>query len=99
MGRSWLFSSLGIDRILTPYRVGGLLWLAGGVLLVAAGLGVLGVIVPPELWRGLAVGGAALSLLMLAVYFHPLMLVGTAASLAVLFALLWAKWPPISLIQ
>ncbi|HET9908963.1 MAG TPA: hypothetical protein VFQ23_20100, partial [Anaerolineales bacterium] len=59
MGRSWLFSSLGLDGTLAVYRIGGLLWLAGGILLVAAGLGVFGFIVPPEWWRSLAVGGAA----------------------------------------
>jgi hypothetical protein len=36
---------------------------------------------------------------MLAIYFHPLMIIGTASSLAVVMALLWAKWPPASLIR
>jgi hypothetical protein len=31
---------------LAVYRVGGLLWLAGGMALVAAGLGILGFLVP-----------------------------------------------------
>lgn len=93
MGRSWLFSSLGLERTLATYRIGGLLWLAGGILLVAAGLGVFGFIIPPEWWRSLAVGGAAISLFMLAIYLHPLTIIGTAASLAVLIALLWFQWP------
>jgi hypothetical protein len=99
MGRSWLFSSLGMDNTLALYRIGGLLWLAGGILLVAAGMGILGFVVPPEWWRTLAIGGAAISLFMLAIYFHPLLIVGTAASLAVLLALLWAKWPATTLIR
>ena len=93
MGRSWLFSSLGLERTLATYRIGGLLWLAGGILLVAAGLGVFGFIIPPEWWRSLAVSGAAISLFMLAIYLHPLTIIGTAASLAVLIALLWFQWP------
>jgi hypothetical protein len=99
MGRSWLFSWLGLEKTLVVYRIGGLLWLVGGIALVAAGLGVLGFVIPTDWWRGLAVGGAVISLIMLAVYFHPLTIIGTAASLAVLAALLWAKWPPTSLIR
>ena len=99
MGRSWLFSSLGLNNSLALYRVGGLLWLAGGIALVAAGLGVLGFMVPMDWWRELAVGGAAISLFMLLLYLHPLMLIGTASSLAVLLSLLWAKWPPVNLVR
>jgi hypothetical protein len=99
MGRSWLFSWLGLDKTLVAYRLGGLLWLAGGIALVAAGLGVLGWIVPTDWWRSLAIGGGAVSLIMLAIYFHPITIIGTASSIAVLVALLWAKWPPASLVR
>jgi hypothetical protein len=97
MGRSWLFSWLGLDRTLAFYRIGGLLWLAGGIALVAAGLSLLGFVVPTDWWRGLAVGGAAISLFMLAIYFHPIMIIGTASSLAILVALLWLRWSPMNL--
>jgi hypothetical protein len=97
MGRSWLLSWLGLERTLAVYRIGGLLWLAGGIALAAAGLGLLGFIVPTDWWRGLAIAGAVISLFMLAIYFHPIMMIGTASSLAVLVALLWLRWPPISL--
>lgn len=93
MGRSWLFSWLGLEKTLGVYRIGGLLWLAGGIALVAAGLGVLGFIIPVDWWRNLAIGGGAVSLFMLAVYFHPMTIIGTASSMAVLVALLWARWP------
>lgn len=99
MGRSWLLSWLGLEKALIIYRVGGLFWLAGGITLVAAGLGVLGFVVPTDWWRELAVGGAAISLFMLIIYFHPITIIGTASSLAVLIALLWAKWPPMSLVR
>ena len=99
MGRSWLFSWLGLEKTLVTYRIGGLLWLAGGIALVAAGLGVLGWIVPTDWWRSLAIGGGAVSLIMLAIYFHPITIIGTASSIAVLVALLWAKWPPASLVR
>ena len=96
MGRSWLLAWLGLEKTLITYRIGGLLWLAGGITLVAAGLGVLGWIIPPDWWRSLAMIGAAISLFMLIIYFHPITIIGTASSLAVLVALLWAKWPPTS---
>jgi hypothetical protein len=99
MGRSWLFSWLGLEKTLAVYRIGGLLWLAGGIALVAAGLGVLGFVVPIAWWRDLAVAGGAISLVMLAIYLHPLMIIGMASSAAVLMALLWTKWPLASLIR
>ena len=99
MGRSWLFSWLGFDRTLAVYKLGGVFWLAGGLALVAAGLGVLGFVIPTDWWRELAIGGAAISLFMLILYFHPITIIGTASSLAVLIALLWAKWPPTSLVR
>jgi hypothetical protein len=99
MGRSWLFSWLGLEKTLVAYRIGGLLWLVGGIALVAAGLGLLGFIVPTAWWRDLAVAGGAISLFILAVYLHPLTIIGTASSAAVLVALLWAKSPLASLIR
>lgn len=98
MGRSWLFSVLGIQNSLPAYRLGGILWLIGGLLLVAGGIGVFGILVPVVWWRGLALAGAAISLLMLLLYFHPLMIIGTASSIAVLVALGWFHWPTVSLL-
>lgn len=99
MGRSWLFAWLSLDKTLAVYRIGGLLWLVGGLALIAAGLAIWGFVVPMDWWRELAIGGAAISLFMLALYFHPLTIIGTASSLAVLIALLWAKWPPTNLVR
>ena len=98
LGQSWLLSGLGLERS-SIVAIGGLLWLISGFALVAAGFGVFGFIVPAVWWRNLAIFGAAISLFMLLVHFHPLMIVGTASSLAVLVALLWAHWPPASLIR
>ena len=92
LGRSWLLSWLGLEKAPLTW-VAGLLWLAGGIALVAAGLGVMGFIVPTEWWRVLAISGAAVSLFVLIVYLHPLMILGTLASITVLVALLWASGP------
>jgi hypothetical protein len=98
MGRSWLFSWLGLEKTLATYRIGGLFWLAGGIVLVAAGLGLLGLIIPTAWWRDLAVAGGAISLFMLVIYLHPLMIIGTASSLAVIVSLLWTKWPAMNML-
>jgi hypothetical protein len=73
--------------------IGGLLWLISGIALVAAGLGIFGVIVPQAWWSTLAVAGALGSLVMLIIYLHPLMVLGTLFSAAILIAQLWAHWP------
>jgi hypothetical protein len=97
MGRSWLAAMLGMDDAVIFYRVGGLLWLAGGLLLVAAGMGAVGFIVPVEWCRSLAVAGGAVSLLMLVIYLHPILTIGTGLSIAILVALHWADWPSLIL--
>jgi hypothetical protein len=98
LGQSWLLSGLGLENAFV-ITVSGALWLLSGIALVAAGLGVLGFIVPAVWWRSLAALGAALSLFMLLVHFHPLSIIGTASSLAVLVALLWVHWPPTSVLS
>ena len=95
---SWLFSWLGLEKTLAVYRIGGLLWLVSGIVLVAAGLGILGWIIPSAWWVDLAVAGGAISLFMLAIYLHPLMIMGTASSLAIVVSLLWTKWLPMSMV-
>jgi hypothetical protein len=92
LGQSWLLTSLGIERTLVA-RAGGLLWLVAGMALVGAGLGALGWVVPSAWWRGLALSGAAISLAMLAIYLHPFYGIGIGASIVLLTALLWERWP------
>lgn len=87
LGQSWAWSGLGIEMSALA-RAGGLLWLLAGAALAAAGLGLLGVIVPAGWWRALALGGALLSLVMLALYLHPFYAVGILSSAALTFALL-----------
>lgn len=96
MGRSWLLSSLGLENSITAYRISGLIWLVGGLILFAAGLSLVGILVPVTLWRALAITGAVTSLVALLLFFHPLMLIGTASSLAVLITLGWLHLPAIN---
>jgi hypothetical protein len=92
LGQSWLLSQLGIERTMVA-RSGGVLWLVAGIALMAAGLGVLGLVVPSTWWRSLALAGAVVTLLMLAIYLHPFYGIGIGASIVLLVALLWEQWP------
>jgi len=53
-------------------------------LAVFAGLGV---------WRPLAVAGACVSLITIALFWDRKMALGIAVDVGILLALLWAKWP------
>jgi hypothetical protein len=92
LGQSWLLSPLGVERTLVA-RAGGALWLMAGIALAAAGLAVLGLLVPTAWWRSLALTGAAISLAMLAIYLHPFYGIGIGASITLLAALLLENWP------
>ncbi len=92
LGQSWLLTGLGVEQNLVA-RAGGFLWLIAGVALVAAGLGVLGIVVPPSWRHSLALSGAAISLVMLAIYLHPFYGIGIGASIVLLAALLLEQWP------
>jgi hypothetical protein len=69
-GRSWLIDGLHLG---TPVAVaGGLVWLVSGVLLIASGLGYIGVGPLREAWPMYGVVGGGLGLIAVALYFHPL---------------------------
>ncbi len=92
LGQSWLLTSLGIEKGLAFWLV-GLLWLVAMIFLVAAGFGVMGVLIPHTWWPALAVAGAAISLCLLLLFFHPFFALGTLVDMGVLIALLWADFP------
>jgi hypothetical protein len=92
LGRSWALDGLRLGQS-PAATAGALLWLVGGIALVAAGLGVFGILVPVAWWRVLAVGGAAVSLLALLLYLHPYFVLSIGINAAILAALLWARWP------
>ena len=94
LGQSWLLSSTGLESSHIVIRFLNLFTLAGGIALVAAGLGVLGFLIPAGWWPALAVAGAAISLCFLVIYLHPLYAIGISLNVAILVALVWAHWPP-----
>lgn len=92
LGQSWLLTSLRIEGGVVLWLV-GLLWLVAMVCLVVAGFGVMGALVPEAWWPMLAVAGAAISLFLLLLFFHPFFVLGTLVDVGILIALLWAHWP------
>jgi len=93
LGQSWLIEQFGLSKSAVG-TVAGVLWLAAGLCLVGAALGLMGFVIPTGIWRLLACIGAGLSLVLFLVYAHPFFAVGIGANLAILLVLLWAKWPP-----
>jgi hypothetical protein len=80
-GRSWLIDALDLGS--GASMVGSALWLVAGLALLGAGLGWLGVPALSGAWQPLAVGGAAVGLVALALFFHPLYLVAVVIDVAI----------------
>ncbi len=72
---------------------GSALWLVAGLALFAAGLGWLGVSALSRVWQPLAVGGAAVGLVVLVLFFHPFYLVAVLINVAILVLISGALAP------
>jgi hypothetical protein len=92
LGRSWILGPLGLDsgfgRTLGLALVA--LTLGGFALAALAALGLL----PAGLWPVAVTIGALASIAVLAVFFHPWLVLGVAIDLALLWAVLAANWAP-----
>ena len=95
--RSWLLTPLlgeTLSRIISI-----ILFLASLVGFVAAALGLLGWLVPHDLWRTLAVASAVFSMVALVLFWNafvsiiPNKLGAIVVNAVVLVGLLWANWP------
>jgi hypothetical protein len=78
-----------------PRPVGIALFVLAPVGFVLAGLGEL---IGLGAWRVVAVASALDSLLLLILFWHRLLEVGVLLNVAILVALLWARWPPAELV-
>ena len=96
--RSWLFPSWGE---LTLRVISSTFWILAAVGFLTALLGFLGVLVPSDLWRPLAVGTALVSLLGLVLFWNTWPAFNTIGALGmnivVLVTQLWLHWPPTSM--
>jgi hypothetical protein len=92
LDRSWALSPLGVEpRVLRVIGIAlAVVTLAAFTLAAASALGV----VPQALWTSAVALGAAASLGLLVIFFHPWLILGVAIDLALLGATLIARWTP-----
>jgi hypothetical protein len=88
---SWLVTRASLDPGLAR-TVGTALVATTVILLVAAGLATVGWLVPQAWWPSLVVAGAVASLVTLALFFHPWLVLGIAIDLVLLWAVVVNSW-------
>jgi len=96
--RSWLFPNA---REPVLRAVSSVLWVLVAAGFILSCLGFLGVVVPADWWRPLAVVFALVSLLGLGVFWGTWPAFNTTGALAmnvlVLVTQLWLRWPPVDM--
>jgi hypothetical protein len=96
--RSWLMPNAGEPVMRT---LGSILWVLVAVGFILSCLGFLGVVVPPDWWRPLAIVFALVSLLGLALFWGTwpaFNAIGALAmNIAVLVTQFWLRWPPMDM--
>ena len=93
--RSWLLPTLPAT---TATAIASAFWLLSLLGFVGAALSFMGILVPGEVWRQLAVASATVSILGITAFFGTWPIFNTVAALginvAVLLTQLWLYWPP-----
>jgi hypothetical protein len=91
-GQAWILDNIvnsnNIIRIIF-----GVFWLLSGAILLFAGLGLLNILIPQQLWRTFAFIGSSISIVLLIVFLHPLYSIGLLSNIGILIVLLWIGWP------
>lgn len=88
---SWLLPQLGLNAAAVQW-IGIILVALATLGFVLAGLGVFGVSGLTAVWRTVAVVSACVSLLLLALFWHPWLIVGVLIDIGIMTTLMWAKW-------
>ena len=94
LDRSWLLTPLGV-RPGVARSVGLILVLITLASYTLAAAIVAGVI-PGSLWPAAIVLGSVSSITLLALFFHPWLVVGVVIDLALIAVVLWAGWSPMA---
>ena len=89
---SWAVTTLGLDPAVARLLGAALVVLVIGSFALAA-IGSLGVL-PAAVWPLATVVGALASIGLLVLFFHPWLVLGIAIDLALLWAVLVARWAP-----
>jgi hypothetical protein len=93
MGGSWLIGGVGLDTALV--RALGIAMMALVMLgFSLAALATVGVLVPAEWWNWLVVTSAVASMVLLTLFFSPLLLLGYAIDLALIWLSVTSAWSP-----
>jgi hypothetical protein len=93
MSQSWLVTGAGLDP--GPVRlVGAALVVVVAVGFLLAGLATVGVVVPSGWWPFLVAGSAATSVLLLALFFSPTLILGVAIDAVLAWVVLALVWSP-----
>jgi hypothetical protein len=87
----WPVSRVGLAPSFVR-ALGSALWLAATVAFALAGLGLLGIPGLHSFWQGAAIFASAVSLILLALFWHPWLVMGIVLSLGVVVAV-WQRWP------
>jgi hypothetical protein len=93
MSKSWLVTNVGLSADLVR-PIGTLLVALVVIAMVGAGLATLRIVVPHEWWAALVVTGAVASLITLALFFHPWIVLGLAIDAGLLYLILVNGWDP-----
>jgi hypothetical protein len=93
MASSWLIRDRGMDIALVR-GVGIVLMAAVCVGFALAALSTVGLLIPADWWAGLVIGSAAGSLVLLTMFFSPMLLLGYAIDAALLGLVLGSVWSP-----
>lgn len=91
INHSWLLAPLGLDRFARPIGMGLVILTVLGFILT--GLGLLGVPLLHESWETLALVSAALSFLLLVLFWNRSLVVGVAIDVVIVVAVLWNQSP------
>lgn len=91
--KSWLITSFGVDS--STVRILGYLLITLTVIgFVLSALATAGLIVPQTWWQPVTVVSAALSLVVLVLFWHSWLVFGILIDVAILAGLLWLHWQP-----
>lgn len=88
---SWPASRLGLSETIVRW-LGCALWLAATGGFTLAGLGLLGVPLLTNTWQIATIFASITSLILIALFWHPWLVMGIAISLAAIVAV-WQHWP------
>ena len=90
--RSWLFHRSSFGKNIVQW-IGIILVAFATIGFVLAGLGVFGVPGLEDLWRSIAVISSIFSLVLLVLFWHPLLILGVLIDTAIIVSLVWISWP------